>query len=151
MLTLDKPKNSACFLRLTGTLDLAAPMVAPGYGQLPDVIAPGGTYPVRFLLGLAPEYVQPPGSTGPFDLQYRLAPLTYANDPANIPQETAWAQNTDVTIRALDANLTDADLAAVDWGWDPLYNIPWVELDLTIGAAAPEIDLQIEVKHTLTR
>ena len=145
MLTLDKPKDSACFLRLTGTLDTA---LLPSYGQLPVGFVPG-TYSVRFLLGLAPEYVQPPGSTGPLDLQYQIPALTYANDPAASLQDTAWAQSTDVTIRALDANLTNADMAALEWGIDPIYYIPWVQLNLTVGAVAPEIDLQIEVKLTV--
>lgn len=145
MLSIQRPTNSMQFIRLRGTLDVSP---VPGYGKIPAL---SGIFPVRFLLALAPEYVQPPGSTGPFDANYRLPSIIFSNNPGAVVQNRPWAQNTDVTIKALDANLTDATMSAVEWGYDNLYGAPWVQLDLTVGAVEPEIDLQIEVKHTLTR
>ena len=148
MLSISRPRGSEAFIRIVGALEAGDPN---GYGNLPLGFAPG-TYPVKFLLALAPEYVQPPGSTGISDPNYRLATITYLNDPASSTQRTRWAQNTDVTIKALDNNLTDCKLASPTyWGTDPTTGSPFVVLDMTVGDDPPEIDLQIEVKHSAGR
>lgn len=147
MLSISRPRGSAQFIQIVGTLTTSA---TPSYGQLPTGFAPG-TYNVPFLMALAPQYTQPPGSTGPFDPQYRLPALRFVSYPTLPIDLKEWAQNTDVTIRALNASLTEAELANPNWGFDTNYGAYFVTLAMTVDVALPEIDLQIEVKHSIIR
>lgn len=146
------PEGSAQFIRFQGTLDTDA---APSYGQIPAPFA-AGTYVVRFLLGLAPTYVQPPGSTGPLDTLYR-PPLTTFNNAGsggNAPvtlKDSVWAQNTQVIVKALDANLTACELDPVEWELDPATNLAVLVLSMTVDNGPPEVDIQVEIKHSMVR
>jgi hypothetical protein len=152
-ISVSRPDGSTHFLRFTGSI--ATGDADPGgYGQFPGPFA-AGTHTVKFLMGLASTYVQPAGSDGPLDPQYRLPNFAYDDAVAGAPHATVkdriWAQNSRVFARALDANISAIELNASEWEIDATTGLPVLLLDITVSAENPEVDIQVEITHSTIR
>lgn len=156
-ISVSRPDGSSHLLHFTGTIATAAG--AAGFGQFPGPVFAPGTYTVRFLMGLAATYVQPAGSSGPTDPDYRLPNLVYddaqggfagAAPHAAVPSRI-WAQNSRVTARALDANISSIVLNATEWEIDAPTGLPVLVLDITAIGATPSVDIQVEIPHSTVR
>lgn len=159
-ITVSRPDGSRQFLRFTGTIPTAGGAGAGGFGEFANPFV-AGAQDVRFLMGLASTYVQPAGNTGVTDPRYRLPNNVYddtQNGPsgtgsaphAAVPSRT-WAQNSVVVARALDANITNIVLAATEWSIDATSGLPILTLTITAVATAANVDIQVEIKHSIGR
>jgi len=129
-----RPRQSEQFNRFKGTVVLGATPTPPS-GEVPSTFVAPGTALVKFGgLQLPSNVYNSPGgaSASPMDL-------------------TVWAQNTQVLAKALDANITDIQLDAQNWEYDPTLGFPVLRLQITFAALPAEVDIHVEVKHSATR
>lgn len=157
-ITISRPDGSTHFLRFTGTIPFVE--AGAGYGEIAGTF--GGvpaTWAVQFLMGLATTYVQPAGSTGPLDPNYRLPVGAYDDTrggvaggvaPHTTVKNRTWAQNTRIYARPLDGKCT-MELHPTEWSIDATTGLPVFWLNITVIAVDPEVDIQVEVAQTIGR
>jgi hypothetical protein len=148
-ISISKPAGSSHFLRFTGTIPTTQEATT-GYGEFDSPFV-AGVNTVRFMLGLAASYTQPAGSSGPTDPAYRLQPSAYDGVPTQTLVNKTWTQNTRVTAISKDGNTSLIELNATAWELDATTGIPVLVLDITASAEAPEVDIQVEVRHSHVR